>query len=128
MSPAAVCQAVLALRRRCGPSTSLWRGYHTLCPAGLERIKATPPLSGSSHPLLPRGGQTLSVDLGLATGGGLTINARRKIKEAFDHYEAAYKEYVPKYERYKSYHDGTEQRLQELGKVRVPVWRLCGQP
>ena len=55
----------------------------------------------------------------LAAGGGLTINARRKIKKAIDSYEAAYKEYVPKYERYKAYHDGTEQRLQELGKVRV---------
>ena len=55
----------------------------------------------------------------LATGGGLTINARRKIRKAIDNYKAAYREYVPKYERYKSYHDGTEQRLQELGKVRV---------
>ena len=55
----------------------------------------------------------------LATGGGLTINARRKIKKAVDNYEAAYKEYVTKYERYQAYHDGTEQRLQELGKVRV---------
>ena len=43
----------------------LWRGYHTLCPAGLKRIKATPLLSGSSHHLLPRGGQILSVDLGV---------------------------------------------------------------
>ena len=55
----------------------------------------------------------------LATGGGLTINARRKIKKAIDNYEAAYKEYVLKYERYEAYHDGTEQRLQELGRVRV---------
>ena len=53
-SPAAVCQAALALCRHCGPSTSLWRGYHTLCPAGLERTKATPPPFGSSHPWLPR--------------------------------------------------------------------------
>ena len=65
VSPAAVCQADFALRRRCGPSTSPWRGCHTPCPAGLERIKATRSLSGSSHPLLPRGGQILSVDLGL---------------------------------------------------------------
>ena len=55
----------------------------------------------------------------LATGGGLTINAWRKIKKATDEYEAAYREYVPRYERYKAYHDVTEQRLQELGKVRV---------
>ena len=55
----------------------------------------------------------------LATGGGLTVNARRKIRKAIDNYEAAYQEHVPKYERYKSYHDGTEQRLQELGRVRV---------
>ena len=66
VSPAAVCQADLALRRRCGPSTSPWRGCYTPCPAGLERIKATRSLSGSSHPLLPRGGKILSVDLGLA--------------------------------------------------------------
>ena len=65
VSPAAVCQADFALRRRCGPSTSPWRGCHTPCPAGLERIKATRSLSGPSHPLLPRGGQILSVDLGL---------------------------------------------------------------
>ena len=49
----------------CGPSTSPWRGYHAVCPAGLERIKATPSLAGSSHPSLPRGGQILSVDSGL---------------------------------------------------------------
>ena len=55
----------------------------------------------------------------LATGGGLTVNARRKIKKAIDEYEAAYREYVPRYERYKAYHEGTEQRLQELGKVRI---------
>ena len=63
--------ADLARRRRRSPSTSLWRGYHSLCPTGLERIKATPPLSGSSHPLLPRGGQILSVDLGLAFTTGV---------------------------------------------------------
>lgn len=55
----------------------------------------------------------------LATGGGLTVNARRKIKKAIASYEAACNEYVPKYERYKAYRDGTERRLQELGKVRV---------
>ena len=47
------------------PSTSPWRGYHTLCLAGLERVKATPPPSSSSHPWLPQGSQVLSVDLGL---------------------------------------------------------------
>ena len=55
----------LGRRRGCGPSTSPWRGCHTLRPAGLERIKATPSLSGYSHPLLPQGGEILSVDLGL---------------------------------------------------------------
>ena len=70
VSPAAVCQADLARRRRCGPSTSPWRGYHAVCPAGLERIKATPSLAGSSHTSLPQGSQILSVDSGL--GGGLS--------------------------------------------------------
>ena len=57
--------ADLALRRRRGPPKSPRCGYHTLRPAGLERVKAAPPRFGSSHPWLPRGGQTLSVDLGL---------------------------------------------------------------
>ena len=39
----------------------------------LERIKATVPLSGSSHPLLPRGGQILSVDLGLGLDRAASI-------------------------------------------------------
>ena len=67
MSPRPIRLDDLARRRRCGPSTSPWRGYHAVCPAGLERIKATPSLAGSSHPSLPRGGQILSVDSGLDT-------------------------------------------------------------
>ena len=68
MSPRPIRLDDLARRRRCGPSTSPWRGYHAVCPAGLERIKATPSLAGSSHPSLPRGGQILSVDSGLDWG------------------------------------------------------------
>ena len=70
MSPRPIRLDDLARRRRCGPSTSPWRGYHAVCPAGLERIKATPSLAGSSHPSLPRGGQILSVDSGLAFAMG----------------------------------------------------------
>ena len=70
MSPRPIRLDDLARRRRCGPSTSPWRGYHAVCPAGLERIKATPSLAGSSHPSLPRGGQILSVDSGLHDAAG----------------------------------------------------------
>lgn len=52
----------------------------------------------------------------LLTGSGLTFNAQLKIKKAKAEHTAAYK---VKYERYKAYHSGTEQRLQELGQARV---------
>jgi hypothetical protein len=51
----------------------------------------------------------------LLTGSGLTFNAQLKIKKAKAEHTAAYK---VKYERYKAYHSGTEQRLQELGQAR----------
>ena len=55
----------------------------------------------------------------LLTGGGLTFNAQSKIKKAKAEHEAAYSAYKVKYERYKAYHAGTEQRLQELGVARA---------
>ena len=62
--PAAVGQADIALRRRCGRQHPF--GATTTPGAQLDwgRIKAAPSLSGSSHPLLRRGGQILAVDLG----------------------------------------------------------------
>ena len=55
----------------------------------------------------------------LLTCSGLTFNAQRKIKKAKAEHTAAYNAYKVKYQRYKAYHAGTEQRLQELGQARV---------
>ena len=67
----------------CG-SPSPWRGYHAVCPAGLEGISATLHLSGSSCPFLPRVGQTFSVDWGL----GITPPWARDGCEDFDEWLA----------------------------------------
>lgn len=53
------------------------------------------------------------------TGGGLTLNAQSKIKEAKAEHEAAYSAYKVKYDNYKAYYAGTEKRLQEVGQVRA---------
>ena len=55
----------------------------------------------------------------LLTGGGLTVNARRKIKKARAEHETAYNAYEVKFESYKAYHAGAEEQLQELGQVRA---------
>ena len=65
-SSVSCCQppADLVLRRRCRLSTSPWYACHTVCPAGLERIKATPSLSSDPQPLADPYHYILSVDLG----------------------------------------------------------------
>ncbi len=52
-------------------------------------------------------------------GGSLTLNAQGKIKNAKAEHKAAYNAYKVKYERYKTYHAGTVQRLQEVGQARA---------
>ena len=53
-----------SIQRPVGVFVTELQQIHTLCPAGLERIKATPSLSGYSHPLLPQGTQIHRKDLG----------------------------------------------------------------
>ena len=59
----------------------------------------------------------------LLTGGGLTLNAQSKIKKAKANHEAAYNAYKVKFDSYKTYHSGTEKRLQEVGQVRADGMR-----